>query len=284
MIIKNWFGSELFKSVGIQKQLNMLILNTESKEVFTGITADGFIGNRPFFDRIDKYRRVLWRIPEYDLTYDLENMTENEERKRKGFRGSVLAVDRTWFYMEVSSYIRNPNNKQIIGLLATFKSLNDLLGKSGVAINSKVQQGGPGEPFAEPTLKDITFTDRNGKKRLLGRLPVIDTQFTIPRPVTHATITFHGMAAFNSIAFFGRRAEIFSASREGLEIVSPSGLIFPYKWLKTNWDVLTMRKIPETTYIAGSLHPMIQSYQKLSELWRDIQNPQKFMPFEGLFN
>ena len=54
-----------------------------------GITStdkrEGFIGNRPFFDRIDKYRRVLWRLPEYDLTYDLENITENEERKSNGF-------------------------------------------------------------------------------------------------------------------------------------------------------------------------------------------------------
>lgn len=45
-----------------------------------------------------------------------------------------------------------------------------------------------------------------------------------------------------------------------------------------------MKKPPETTYVAGSLHPMIQSYQKLSEFMRDIQNPQKYMPYEGLFN
>src|SRR5688572_3151246 len=155
-IFKQWTGNQAFTSIGMQKSLTMLILNTNTKEVFPTITAEGFESNRPFFDRIDKYRRVLYRIPEYDLTYDLENMTENEEKKRKGFRGSVLAVDRTWFYMEISSYIRNPSNKQIIGILATFKSLNDLLGKSGVAINTKVQQGGPGEPYAEPTLKDIT--------------------------------------------------------------------------------------------------------------------------------
>lgn len=129
--------------------------------------------------------------------------------------------------MEVSSYIRNPKNKEIIGMLATFNSVNDLLGKSGVAINTKIQQGGPGEPFAEPTLKDIKIKTRLGKEILLGRIPVLDTQFTIPRPVTSATITFHGVCAFNSIAFFGRRAENFTAAREGYEVVSPSGLIFP---------------------------------------------------------
>jgi hypothetical protein len=59
--------------------------------------------------------------------------------------------------------------------------------------------------------------------RLLGRIPVLDTQFLSTRPVTHATITFHGMCAFNSIAFFGRRAENFSASRKGYEFVGPSG-------------------------------------------------------------
>lgn len=272
-VIKNWAGNESFTSMGIQKSVTVLILNTTTKEVFPTVTADGFIGNRPFFDRIDKYRRVLWRIPEYDLTYDLENATENEERKRKGFRGSFLAVDRTWFYLNVSSYIRNPQNKQVIGLLATFNSLNDLIGKSGVAINAKIQQGGPGEPFAEPTLKYVTYTDRWGRKKLLGRIPVLDTQFLIPRPVSHATITFHGLAAFNSIAFFGRRAENFTAAREGLEIVSPGSFIFPYQWYKTNWDPLTMKKPPETTFVAGSLHPMIQSYQKINEFMRDVQNP-----------
>jgi len=45
--------------MGTQKSLTMLILNTETKEVFPSVTADGFVGNRPFFDRIDKYRRVL---------------------------------------------------------------------------------------------------------------------------------------------------------------------------------------------------------------------------------
>ena len=100
----------------------------------------------------------------------------------------MLAVDRTWFYMEVSSYIRNPGNKEIIGMLATFNSVNDLLSKSGVAINTKIQQGGPGEPFAEPTLKDIKIQTRLGKEILLGRIPVLDTQFTIPRPVTAAII------------------------------------------------------------------------------------------------
>jgi hypothetical protein len=62
-----------------------------------------------------------------------------------------------------------------------------------------------------PTLKDIYVRDKDGKekepKRLLGRVPVLDSQFLIPRPVTSATITFHGMCAFNSIAFYGRRAE-----------------------------------------------------------------------------
>jgi len=119
----------------------MLILNTSSKEVFSGVEADGFDGNIPFFDRIDKLSqiRVLWRIPEYDLTYDLDNATENEEKKRKGYRGSMLGVDRTWFRIEQSTYIRNPRNKQIMGMLITLSSINDLLERNGVAINAKIQ-------------------------------------------------------------------------------------------------------------------------------------------------
>jgi hypothetical protein len=39
-----------------------------------------------------------------------------------------------------------------------------------------------------------------------------------------------------------------------------------------------MRKPPETTFSTGSLHPMLQSYPKLSEMRKDIQDPQKIMP------
>jgi len=183
-------------------------------------------------------------------------------------------------------------NKEIIGAILTFGSVNDLLSRSGVAINTQIPIAGPGEPAAEPTIFEVyrrnpdgsIYLNKKGKKVLLGRVPVLDTQFTIPRPVTSATITFHGMCAFNSIAFYGRRAENFQTARDGYEFIGPSGLIFPFQWLKTNWDPLTMRKPPETTFSAGSLHPMVQSYQKLSELWKDIQNPQKTMPNEGIFN
>jgi len=88
--------------------------------VFPGIEAEGFIGNRSFFDRIDKYRLCLWQILEFDLTYDLDNNTDNEGKKIIGYRGSVLAVDRTYFRMEKTSYIRNPRNKEIIGMIFSF--------------------------------------------------------------------------------------------------------------------------------------------------------------------
>jgi hypothetical protein len=290
-VVKAWLGNEHFQRLGVQKQITLLLLNTTSKRVFKDLEADGFEGNRGFFDRIDKYRLALWRIPEFDLTYDLDNVTENEGKKRIGFRGSFLAVDRTWFRIEKTSYIRNPSNKEIIGAILTFGSVNDLLSRSGTMINTKIHQGGPGEPFAEPTFfegKDEKGNDyinpRTGKKVLLGRVPVLDTQFTIPRPVTSATITFHGLCAFNSIAFYGRRAEAFQLARKGYEFVGSSGLIFPYQFHKTNWDPLTMNKPPETTFSLGSLHPMIQSYEKMSELWKNLQNPQKFMPTEGIFN
>ena len=63
---------------------------------------------------------------------------------------------------------------------------------------------------------------------------MLDSQFLIPRPVTSATITFHGMCAFNSIAFYGRRAENFSAAQQGYEVVGPSGLISPMNSIQLN--------------------------------------------------
>jgi hypothetical protein len=76
-VIKQWLGNEALRSISTQKTLNLLMLNTVSDYVYAGVKADGFVGNRPFFDRIDEYSFHLWRIPEYDLTYDLDNITEN---------------------------------------------------------------------------------------------------------------------------------------------------------------------------------------------------------------
>jgi hypothetical protein len=88
------------------------------------------------------------------------------------------------------------------------------MSRSGVAINTKIQQGGPGN-HSQKLLLLISIEKMKMvlidvillpvKRFLIGRLPTLDTQFTIPRPVTSATITFHGLCAFNSIAFFGRR-------------------------------------------------------------------------------
>lgn len=84
----------------MQKSVQVLLLNTKEKAILKlangeSVTADGFEGNSEFFERIDQQSYNLWRIPEFDFTYDLDNITENEGKKRKGFRGSVLAVDRT---------------------------------------------------------------------------------------------------------------------------------------------------------------------------------------------
>lgn len=101
---------------------------------------------------------------------------------------------------------------------------------------------------------------------LLGRIPVLDSQWTIPRPVTAATISFHGICAFNSIAFNGRRAENFDSAAKGYELIGSSGLIFPYQFHQSQYDPLVMKKPPETTYSVGSLHPMLQGYQELSKM------------------
>jgi len=73
LITKAWLGNEALKKVGLQKSLQVLLLNTNSKEILKGVTADGFEGNSLYFDAIDQYSYTLWRIPEYDLTYDFDN-------------------------------------------------------------------------------------------------------------------------------------------------------------------------------------------------------------------
>ena len=85
--------------------------------------------------------------------------------------------------MQVSTYIRNPVNKQITGLVATFNSLNDFEESLGLLLTLRSlshRRTGRGEPAAVPTIKDIYQRDRHGKekvpRKLLGRVPVLDTQ------------------------------------------------------------------------------------------------------------
>jgi hypothetical protein len=92
-----------------------------------------------------------------------------------------------------ANYLRNPANKEVIGMVLTLESTNNLLSRSGTTVNVKVQQGGPGEPYPEMTLKEIYHKDEKGydylirkgkdigNKVLLGRIPVLDTQFSIPK-------------------------------------------------------------------------------------------------------
>lgn len=90
--VKQWLGNQTLVSLQNQKTINLLILNTDDDKVFYDVTADGFKGNRHFFDMIDDYSFNLFRVPEFDLTYDLDNISDNEDRKRKGYRGSMLGV------------------------------------------------------------------------------------------------------------------------------------------------------------------------------------------------
>jgi hypothetical protein len=143
-----------------------------------------------------------------------------------------------------SNYLRNPNSKEVIGMILNLESANNTLSRSGTTVNVKVQQGGPGEPYPELTLIDIyhqkegkdyviRYGPKKGKKFLLGRIPTLDTQFSIPRPVTKMRLNIHGLSAFNSIAFFGRRAEHFDESRFGREMITESSLIFPSQFEST---------------------------------------------------
>lgn len=52
-------------------------------------------------------------------------------------------------------------------MFPTLGLVNDELGKSGVAINTKIQQGGPGEPYAEPTLYNVYRPDYDYQLNIL---------------------------------------------------------------------------------------------------------------------
>jgi len=96
--VKQWLGNQTLASLQNQKTINLLILNTDDDQVFYDVTADGFEGNRGFFDRIDDYSFNLFRVPEFDLTYDLDNLslwlwrpqTERLPRKYTGCRQDLI--------------------------------------------------------------------------------------------------------------------------------------------------------------------------------------------------
>ena len=53
-------------------------------------------------------------------------------------------------------------SKEVVAIFLTMGSVNDEMSRSGVAINTKIHQGGPGEPYPEATLMDIYKKNSDG--------------------------------------------------------------------------------------------------------------------------
>lgn len=193
--------------------------------------------NEVLFDEITNNIYKFFIIPE---------LFEFKDSKDNNF----LSTDRQWYYLENCVVIYNSQTKKPEILQATFTSVNDVISKSGLAINQYIQISAPGDRCCFPTV------DKKTKKI------ICDKEMLKYHPITHAQISLFGNVAFSNIMFMGRKVKSDLSSQEW-NITAPS-LIFPYKFQCSFYDELMVNAVPETCY-----YSVIKAQPLLLEGWQN---------------
>lgn len=176
--------------------------------------------NERLFDEITNNIYKMWVIPELFKFYDSNNHR-------------YVSTDRQWYYLESCLIIYNAKTKNPEILQATFSSVNDVIAKSGLAIDQYIQINAPGDRCCFPTVNS-------------DGLIVCDEELLKYKPITHIQISLFGNVAFSSIVFMGRNCVSGNADYKW-KIEAPR-FIFPHKYQASSYDELFVNAVPETNY------------------------------------
>ncbi len=177
-----------------------------------------------------------------------------------------IKVDRQWYILEVASKTYNNGNKELAYIQCTFISLNDKLAHSGLAIHQYVQLGAVGEPVAIPTLD-------------LNNNIILDQDYLLPRPVTHAQITFYGTIGNIAIGLWGRNIN----KTDNKDItMHHTHLIFPLNYQASTYDPVSFKALPETNYVLTvGAKSTVDAYQQWQEVIAPMYDDGAKKNFEG---
>lgn len=184
--------------------------------------AFSYESNERLFDEITNNIYKFWMIPE---------LFEFKDIKSHGY----LSTDHQWYYLQNCLLIYNATTKKPEILQATFVSVNDVISKSGLAINQYIQVSAPGDRCCLP---------RVNKK--INKI-VCDEEYLKYKPITHIQISLFGNVAFSSIVFMGRPVSSLEQPQTTWNIEAPR-FIFPHKYQASSYDELFVNAVPETNY------------------------------------
>lgn len=172
-------------------------------------------------------------LPNFNISRQRKELSWSAKRKKNPFYDEC----RTFFYSDIESTTLGYADYNEIGFIEmTFYSIDSRIAKSGISINTYLQMGGPGEPFAFPLL-----TDENEI--------VLDPARAQPVPVTHAQIQILGMSGTNSIQFIGRPVYYSMLSPKVIPyVIYPPCTLNFYNLRKSVNNLVSLKAYPTDNY------------------------------------
>lgn len=146
--------------------------------------------NKKMFEDLGKQSLLLkfFILPNFNKVRQKKEEAWQTKKKKNPFFDEC----RTFFYAEEESTVVGYEDEDNIGYIdITFLSVNSRINKSGIAVNTYLQLGGAGEPFAFPYIT----TDNK---------IILDPARAQPVPVTHAQVQILGVSGVDAIQFVGR--------------------------------------------------------------------------------
>lgn len=222
--------------------------------------AFSYESNERLFDEITNNIYKFWMIPE---------LFEFKDVKSHGY----LSTDHQWYYLQNCLLIYNARTKKPEILQATFVSVNDVISKSGLAINQYIQVSAPGDRCCLP---------RVDKK--INKI-VCDEEYLKYKPITHIQISLFGNVAFSSIVFMGRPANALEQPQTEWKIEAPR-FIFPHKYQASSYDELFVNAVPETNYylLYNAMPTIITGFENWKDTISSTYNAFMSKQYEGFMS
>lgn len=200
--------------------------------------------NEYLFNNIVKSNYWFYVIPQSFVNQPQTQITRPHEDQ-----------NRTFYYVEQNSIIRNPG-KEIIYIDVTFVNFKNNL-SSGQRTAFYLQMGGPGQPYAFP--KYVMFNEQP--------LITLDEIRMQPVPVMYGQFLGFMNMVFHGIKFYGQPYYYNSATTQ-LYYLEPPSQLFCTNWQGAIPDVLNLKKKPENEYyyLVDAHYELISSFDKIDNL------------------
>lgn len=252
-------GNTGYTSQQVNKSITMRFYNIkENEKMFTDLTSGVLNLNfyiLPNFNTVrqEKERKQNWSI----------------QKKHNPFYDEC----RTFFYSDQENTTIFYSNDGEFGYIEmTFYSIDSRIARSGISINTYIQLGGAGEPFAFPLLNNANDI-------------VLDTARATSVPVTHAQVQFLGFSGVNAISFAGRPVYEIDLIKGAQYRLYPTCKIWFRQFQKPINNKISLKSYPTDTYywLRNFNLNLVKSYS-YTKTFNALYNPYQPKNVQGYIN